>query len=251
MKIWAIADLHLSFGVPQKSMEFFGAPWMGYTDKLAANWKKEIAPDDLVLIAGDISWALKWEEALVDLQWIDALPGKKVLLRGNHDYWWGSLKKMMKEMPPSIQLIQNNSLTYDNVCIGGARLWDTSEFSFSQYIEYVENPRAKKLHDKEEAIQEDLSDKIFERELIRLKLSLDTMDKKAPIRIAMTHYPPISGTLQPSIASKMLEDHGIQICVFGHLHNLKKNAQLFGEKNGIKYLFTACDYLDFKPLRLL
>jgi len=249
MKVWALADLHLSFSVPEKSMEFFGPVWKDYADKIAAHWKKEIAPDDLVLIAGDISWAMRWEQALIDLNWIAALPGKKVLLRGNHDYWWGSFKKMSENLPPSLYLIQNNSLSFDGISIGGARLWDSNEYSFGNYIEYVENPRATKNF--LESPQDDSAEKIFERELIRLQLSLQSMDKHAKIRIALTHYPPISADLQPSRASKLLEENGIKICIFGHLHNIKKGAQLFGEKNGIRYLLTSSDYLGFNPLRIL
>lgn len=247
MHVWALADLHLSFGVPHKTMEAFGPVWKDYSARIEKNWKKLVQPDDLVLIAGDISWGLKWEEALVDLRWIANLPGTKVLLKGNHDYWWGSLKKMTASLPPSLHLIQNNSFSWKGIAIGGARLWDTPEYGFHELIEYVENPRENR---KEQEIQEDLGEKIFERELMRLKLSLESMDPKAKIKIAMTHYPPIGVDLQASSASRILEDFGIQYCVFGHLHNLKTKGPLFGEKNGVKYVFTACDYLDFTPVKI-
>ncbi len=247
MKLWAIGDLHLCISVPKKSMEFFGTPWIGYIKKIEENWKKYIQDEDIVLVPGDISWALKWEDALVDLKWIDCLPGKKIMIRGNHDYWWGSLTKMAKDLPSSIILLQNNSITIGDISIGGSRLWDTVEFTYAPYIEFQENPHGK---NKEESIQKDLSEKIFERELIRLELSLNSMKKNATRKIIMTHYPPIGPYLQASRASNILESFGIEICVFGHLHHLRKNVSLFGEKNGVRYLLAASDYLDFIPLQL-
>lgn len=250
MRIWAIADLHLSFGVKNKSMDYFGPSWAGHADKIAENWRAVIAPEDLVLIPGDISWALKLEEAVPDLQWIHQLPGTKVLLKGNHDYWWGSLNKITLVLPPSIHLIQNNSFFWKGVAIGGARLWDTPEYSFGAFIEYRENSREKKI-EIEEAIQQDLEEKLFLRELQRLQISLTQLHSDAKIRIAMTHYPPIGAALQPSRASAILEEHKINICVFGHLHSIKAGLSLFGEKNKIRYELTSCDYLRFHPLCLV
>ena len=249
MRIWAIADLHLSFGVENKSMDFFGPAWADHAAQIEQNWRAVIAPDDLVLIAGDISWALKTEDAKADLNWIHNLPGTKVLLTGNHDFWWGSLSKIAPILPPSLHLIQNNAFHWKGVAIGGARLWDTPEYSFGSFVEYRENPRQKKK-DPEEAIQEDLSEKIFERELQRLEMSLSQLKADAKIRIAMTHYPPIGNDLKPSKASAILEKHGIQLCAFGHIHNLKAGLDLFGEARGIRYVLTACDYLKFKPILL-
>ncbi len=248
MNVWAIADLHLSFGVPEKTMEAFGEVWKNYASRLSENWNALIHKDDLVLIAGDISWALKFHDALIDLKWIAELPGTKILLKGNHDYWWGSLKKMQSLLPPTLHLLQNNSFSFHGITIGGARLWDTSEYSFKEFVEYVKNP---KENEKEQKIQEDLSEGIFQRELIRLKISLQTLDPKAHTRIAMTHYPPIGADLKDSMASAILEEHKIRYTVFGHLHNLKRDKPLFGEKNGIKYILTAADYLNFTPIRIL
>lgn len=249
MRIWAIADLHLSFGVKNKSMDYFGPAWVGHAEKIAHNWQAVIASDDLVLIPGDISWAMKVEEAVADLQWIHQLPGTKVLLKGNHDYWWGSLNKIAPLLPPSIHLIQNNAFFWKGVAIGGARLWDTPEYSFSQYIEYRENPREKKK-DLDEAIQEDLDAKLFERELQRLQLSLSQLHRDAKLRIAMTHYPPIGADLKPSRASAILEQYKIDICVFGHLHSIKEGFSLFGLQNKIRYELASCDYLRFHPICL-
>jgi predicted phosphohydrolase len=244
MHIWAIGDLHLSFGVKNKSMDYFGPEWVDHAEKIAKHWRSVVTPDDLVLIPGDISWAMDIEDAVPDLQWIHALPGTKVLLKGNHDYWWGSLKKIVSVLPPSLHLIQNNAFHWKGISIGGARLWDTPEYSFGQFVQFKENPRAKKKT--EEDTQKDLDEKLFERELERLKLSLALLKSDAKLRIAMTHYPPISHDLLPSRASALLEEFRIDICVFGHLHNLKAGYSLFGEKNRIKYILASCDYLRFQ-----
>src|ERR1700733_9276880 len=108
MAVWALADLHLALSIPEKSMESFGEPWINYTAKIKDQWLKHIKTDDLVLIPGDISWAMRLEDAAVDLNWIHELPGTKVLIRGNHDYWWTSLSKVERILPPSIHLVQNN-----------------------------------------------------------------------------------------------------------------------------------------------
>ena len=100
MAIWALADLHLAFGAPEKTMEVFGEPWIGYSAKIKQHWEEKISPEDLVLLPGDISWAMHPKEAKVDLEWIHALPGTKVMLRGNHDYWWTSLKQIEQVLPP-------------------------------------------------------------------------------------------------------------------------------------------------------
>src|SRR5690606_22573919 len=134
--------------------------------------------------------------------------------------------------------------------IGGARLWDSEEYSFSSFIDFRENPRQKTV-DPETEVQEDLSEKIFERELQRLEMSLSQLPQDAKIRIAMTHYPPIGSDLKPSRASQILEKHRIELCVFGHLHNIKAGVSLFGEARGVRYALAAADYLRFQPILLL
>lgn len=245
MSIWAIADLHLSFGVPEKTMEVFGPEWINYGEKLKENWSAVVRPDDLVLIAGDISWAMRTHEAKIDLEWIGALPGTKVMIKGNHDYWWSSLSKVEEIIPPSLHVIQNNAFHWNDCSIGGARLWDTDEYSFDGYIEYRESPVAPSKEEKPD------QEKIFKRELERLELSLKCLDQSAKQRLVLTHYPPINAELAPSLASALLEKYHVDICVFGHLHNVKKGVRLFGVHKGIQYYLTSSDYLDFKPLLIL
>lgn len=249
MKIWALADLHLALSVPSKNMNVFGPAWEGYMDKIAASWKELVSPEDLVLLPGDITWAMRLEEAKIDLEWIDHLPGTKVMIRGNHDYWWSSAKKMSEIFPPSVHFIHNTAFHWNDIAIGGTRLWDTPEYNFNGYVHFQENPKARPLP--EESHDKDKDAVIFERELERLKLSLRQMNPSAKLKIVMTHYPPISADLKASRASAILEEFGVNICIFGHLHNLKKEKPMFGEVRGIKYLLTSADYLDFRPILIL
>jgi len=251
MSVWALSDPHLSFGVPDKNMGAFGPDWEGYAEKMALNWNKNISQEDLVLIPGDISWAMSLDEALIDLKWIDALPGTKVILKGNHDYWWGSASKLSKTMPPSIHFIQNNAFNWNDITVGGARLWDSPEYSFEKLINFRENPKAKPKAPKDFEKEKQDSEKVFVRELERLKLSLSQLNPKARLRIALTHYPPIGADLKSSRASEILESYHINICIFGHLHSLKKGISPFGEARGVRYLLTSADYLDFMPLKVL
>lgn len=231
-------------------MDVFGSKWKDHAKQIEHHWKSLIAPEDLILIPGDISWAMRLSEVIPDLEWIDKLPGTKLLLKGNHDYWWGSLKKIADVLPPSLHLIQNNSFRWKEAAIGGARLWDTPEYRFASFIEYQENPQMK-IVDREADAQEELSEKIFERELTRLEMSLASLPTEAKIRIAMTHYPPIGADLQPSRASQILEKYNVSVCVFGHLHNIKRGTKLFGTKNQIRYILAAADYLSFKPIQII
>lgn len=250
MKIWALADLHLAISTPEKNMEAFGNPWNNYMERIKTNWEKQIREEDLILIPGDICWATKLSEAHADLHWIDALPGTKVILKGNHDYWWPSAKKLREALPPSIHFIYNNVFNWHGVSIGGARLWDTPEYRFDEIITEVKNPFKQAKTEQEKEREEALSPKLFERELNRLKISLSQLDKSARLRIAMTHYPPIGIELRDSRASKIFETYNVNISIFGHLHNIKKDLSLFGEKNGVLYLLTSADYLTFDPIML-
>ncbi|MGE3953575.1 MAG: metallophosphoesterase [Parachlamydiales bacterium] len=244
MKIWAIADLHLAVSCPDKDMAVFGPAWSGYMEKMAERWRERIGKEDLVLIPGDISWAMRPDEARADLEWIEALPGKKVIIRGNHDYWWTSIKKVREVLPPSIVALHHSAVRIGDVAIAGTRLWDSEEYRFDSLVQQVENPRERV----DKPVVED--EKIFARELGRLEIALKAIDRKAPLKIVMVHYPPIGPDLAPSKVSRMLEGAGIDLCLFGHLHNLKTKGPLFGEARGVRYLLTSADYLDFTPLQV-
>jgi predicted phosphohydrolase len=246
--IWAIADLHLPFGAPNKHMRVFGPQWEDYTLKIQQSWCELVKADDLVLIPGDISWAMHVEEARLDLDWIGQLPGTKVLLKGNHDYWWGSLSKVQTILPSSCHLIQNNSFFWNGISIAGTRLWDIPGLSFHDWIDFKNFDCVKKLHDEDRSAE---SQKIYERELGRLETSLKAMNSEAKLRIAMTHYPPIGPNLERTAVSDLLEKYHVDVCVFGHLHNVKPELEIFGTSQGVSYQLVACDYRDlFKPIKI-
>lgn len=218
-------------------MEVFGPQWEGWTEKIAHSWKAQVTKYDLVLIPGDISWALREEEVLPDLEWIDSLPGMKVMIRGNHDYWWSSKSKVKKLLPPSIHIIQNDAFDWRGVSIGGARLWDSPEYQFGEYI-VVKGEDALVARNGE-------GDKIFERELQRLELSLKALDQNAASRIVMTHYPPIGATLVPSASANLLQKYRVDHVVFGHLHSLKPSFRFPKGETSPFYHLVSCDYLNF------
>lgn len=245
MPIWAIADLHLSFGVANKSMDIFGPQWVNHPEKIKKEWLDRVSAQDLVLIAGDISWAMTLEEARPDFEWLDALPGTKVMIKGNHDYWWQAISKVRQALPPSLHVIQNDAFNWKDVSIAGARLWDTYEYDFPGLFSpsvYFEPLNDEQLEEQE---------KIFLREMHRLEEGLKRLNPLAKVKIAMTHYPPISAELTPSRASALLEKYGVSVCVFGHLHNVMHGLNIFGQKKNIRYLFCAGDYVGFAPIRVL
>lgn len=232
MTLWAIADLHLSFGTPDKKMDIFGENWKDHAEKVEKSWRQVVDSKDLVLLAGDFSWAMTSLQVKPDFDWLDSLPGTKVMIKGNHDYWWQSIGKVRKELPPSCHVIQNDCFVWGESAIAGTRLWDTPEFNFGE----------SQLSEEDE--------KIFLRELQRLEMSLKAMPQDAKVKIAMTHYPPVGLDMQPTRVTHLLEKYGVTLCLFGHLHHLQSGEKLFGELNGVRYQLTACDFLNFQPLQI-
>lgn len=250
MKVFAISDPHLSFDTPGKKMDVFGPEWTGHPEVMARGWRETVRPEDIVLVAGDISWARHLDGAEADLAFLASLPGRKVLIRGNHDYWWASPSKIRAALPEGIFIIQNDAVTIDGVSIAGTRLWDDPEIRFG--------PMAYRPRARESGVvmapprEPGENEKILLRELHRLKLSLDALEVGAALRIVMVHYPPTSPDLAPSRSVKIIEEAGVDLCVFGHLHGLLplRENPLFGERNGVRYLLTSCDYLDFQPIEI-
>ena len=230
MKIFCISDLHLSLGVMDKPMDVFGDNWTGHWDKIKAYWQANITDDDIVLIAGDTSWGMNIPEALPDLAAIDELTGKKYIIRGNHDYWWSSYAKIKSLGLKSLVFIQNNAFREDGVVICGTRGWTVPEENSS-----------------------DEDKKIYDREVIRLKLTLESaakMRQEGDRLIVMMHYPPFNAKIDDSEFTSLIKEYGADEVVYGHLHG--KNARLAPiiDKNGIKYYLTSCDFLGFTPLLL-
>lgn len=231
MKIYAISDLHLSTAC-DKPMDVFGGNWEGYTEKIIANWKKKVTDEDLVLIAGDISWAMKINEVSSDLNWIDALPGKKIMIKGNHEYWWKSISAVREILPKSIMAIQNDAIKIDNYIICGTRGWTVPE---------SDKPLAPE------------DEKIYKREVERLKLTLKSakvLQQNGEKIICMIHFPPFDGNGNDSDFVKLFEEYGVNVVVFGHLHGYT-NCKLKQTKNGITYYFTSCDHINNDPVEII
>jgi len=228
MGIFAISDLHLS-KVNPKPMEIFGGNWSCHWDKIRYDWLEKVQDNDVVLIAGDISWALTIDEALPDLLDISKLPGRKVLIRGNHDYWWESPAKIRKAVPEGIEIIQNDFVDGGSFNICGTRGWmlpGDDRFKGSD-------------------------DKVYKRELIRLELSLSKASQASlkPI-IVMIHYPPFNEKGEPSKFVDIMKKYNVKTCIYGHLHGegLKKVTE--GIYDDIQYIMVSCDYLDFKVRKI-
>ena len=226
MRIYAIGDLHLPGG-QDKPMEVFGPHWENHFEKIAEDWENRVLPGDAVLIPGDTSWAMSLSDAKPDLERILSLPGRKIFLRGNHDYWWGSLTRVRMLMPEGSFAVQNDACDLGDFVVCGSRGW----------LLVPEN--AGESQDK----------KVFEREKIRLELSLQDAQRKAQGRpiVCMMHYPPFIGG-QDTDFTELLEKYQVKLCVYGHLHGEGVKMGFNGEKNGIEYRLVSCDALDFKLL---
>jgi uncharacterized protein len=229
--IWGISDLHLSFST-DKPMHVFGEHWRNHHETMAAAWDAEVAPDDVVLSPGDISWAMKLEQAKPDLDWIAARPGRmKVLTRGNHDYWWSAIGKVRSSLPATLVALQNDAVDLGDVVVAGSRLWACPG-----------------------ALDFDAADeKIYLREVGRLKISLEAgraMAKGRPL-IAAIHYPPFDKRKDDTAFSKLLEEFDVKLTVYGHLHGRHAHRTAFeGERNGVVYKLIACDHLEFRPVKV-
>ncbi|MBV9787348.1 MAG: metallophosphoesterase [Chloroflexi bacterium] len=229
MRIWAIADLHLSFAMP-KPMDVFGERWRDHPQRVAAAWRDRVAEDDVVLIAGDNSWALKLPEALVDLRWIAELPGHKVLTKGNHDYWWDSARKRRAELPPRMMLIEADAIECGDWVLCGTRAWLTPGHPSFSY---------------------ETDERIYNRELGRLERALAAAQRISggakPIGVLL-HYPPFYPDGKPTEFAKMISAAGASFCVYGHLHRRADwNLAVQGPRDGVRYHLTSCDFLQFVP----
>jgi predicted phosphohydrolase len=254
MKVFALSDPHLSFGTPNKTMDRFGPQWVDHWRKIEASWRERVGERDLVVVPGDVSWAMTLEQAQPDLDFLGRLPGRKVLAKGNHDYWWGTITKVRRALPPSLHALQGDAVRIDGVAIAATRLWDSPEFSFGPLIDWKPNPAARISM---EQTSDDAAEsvRIFERELGRLERALAALDQAASggaLRIAATHYPPCGADLAPSRATALFERHGVRHSVFGHLHSLRRDLPRppFGTSGAVTYTLASCDWIDFAPVLL-
>lgn len=228
MLIFAIGDLHFD-NTGEKPMDVFGENWLNHEEKIIDNWKSIIKDDDLTLLAGDISWALKLEEAYEDLLKIDELPGTKIIIKGNHDYWWNSLKKLNNLGLKTINFLQNNSFIYNGIGIVGTRGWssiDEDDFDTQDH-------------------------KVFNRELNRLKLSLDSIKDNVEKIIVVLHYPPFNADSSPNEFINIMKEYNVDICIYGHLHSEGHKYAIEGIVEGIEVHCISSDYIDFVPKKIL
>lgn len=231
MSLYAIGDLHFSTVNP-KPMNIFGENWDNHEQKIIDDWKSKVQEDDTVLILGDTSWAITLEDAKSDLDIIKDLPGKKIFIKGNHDYWWNSISKINNIYPQDdMNFIQNGYFEYENYAICGSRGWlCPNDYKF------------------------DLDDeKIYKREVLRLEMSIKKAihDGHEDI-IVITHYPPTNDKLDQSEFTYLYEKYNIKKVIYGHLHGKESfKMGLRGIRNDIEYILASCDYQDFKLIKVL
>lgn len=226
MNIYALGDLHLGFEA-NKPMEIFGDQWHNHSLSIERNWKKKITAEDYILIPGDLSWAMRLEEAKADLNWLEALPGKKICIKGNHDYWWDRPKKLNNSYQ-TIVFLQNAAYFINDIAICGTRGWISP------------NPISFTEEDK----------RLYERELMRLELSLEAAKKANEIWV-MLHYPPTNAQEITSPLIRLLSNYPVTRVIYGHLHDeISWQQSLIGIHDGINYQLVSADYLKFDPLYL-
>lgn len=233
MKIFAISDLHLSIDPTSKElykpMSIFGDNWIDHHKRIAENWQRIVRDEDLVLIPGDHSWAISLRQVEPDLDFIGALPGQKVMIRGNHDYWWEGIGKVRKHLPKRTYALQNDALQFSGISICGTRGWITPL---------------------DEGFKPEEDGKIYEREAQRLEMSLQAAKKhNSEIVIALLHYPPSIGSNR-SLFTQLLEQYQVNDCIYGHVHSEYKHY-FTGLRQGVNYHLVSCDYLDFTPKLIL
>lgn len=222
MSLFAIADTHLSFGT-NKPMDSFPG-WNDYVERIEKNWNKIVTADDTVVIAGDISWAMNFDELKADFEFLNNLNGTKIIIKGNHDYWWNTLKKMNEFIDENhfdtIKILFNNSYTVDGISVCGSRGW-----MFEGEDEHDE--------------------KVLSREVGRLKLSLDSAESEN--KIVFLHYPPITTDSKCDEILSVLKQYGIKKCYYGHLHGKAAKIVVDDTIDGIDFKLISCDRLSFIP----
>lgn len=229
MAVYAISDLHLSFNT-DKSMDVFPG-WYDYTNKIKQNWESTVKNEDFVVIPGDISWAMRLNEAKKDFEFINNLPGKKILIKGNHDYWWSTSKKINDFLQENnfntISIIFNSAIKADNICICGTRGW---------------------MYNSDEP--ED--GKILNREVERLRRSLDSAKAFENETVVFLHYPPVYNFQESEEIINLLIERNIKKCYYGHIHGSgAKKGIIEGKYKGIDFKLVSCDYINFKPLLIV
>ncbi len=230
MNIFSISDLHLDVN-NSKPMDIFGPVWHDYLDKIIQDWNEKVSDEDVVILAGDYSWAMKLEEVVPDFDFLNQLKGKKIIIRGNHDYWWSSVSKVRENLPNNVYALQNDAIKIEDTIFCGNRGWLI--------------PEGKQNTEENQ--------KIYAREVIRLELSLKSAKKLQTNNekiVFITHYPPFNNKLEPSEYTRLIEEYGVSSVVFGHLHGYVNPKMLYNEINGVKYYLTSCDAVKNKLTKI-
>lgn len=227
MALYALGDLHLSSAV-DKPMDVFGPDWDHHTERMETAWRQTVSESDTVLLPGDISWAMALEDAQPDLDWIGRLPGTKVMIRGNHDYWWSGITKIRNRLSSGHFAVQNDALELGGIAICGSRGWVL--------------PTHPKFSNQDQPI--------FARECIRFRMALEKAKQLGKPIVAMIHYPPCAGTGERTAFTEMMAEYGVSLCVYGHLHGAAHRFAYEGSLDGVQYRLVSADYLKFHPLQL-
>ncbi len=233
MSIYVIADLHLSFN-ENKPMDIFGDNWCGHEEKIKKDWLEKVNDNDLVVLPGDFSWSMSLEDTEKDFEYLNSLPGKKLLLKGNHDYWWNTITKMKKFLQEknfeNIDFVYNDGFEFENYIIAGTRGWNLSE---------------------------EKDEKIINREFARLETSIKNGLQKANDEkeiIVFMHYPPITNnmSLNENEAKfiELMKKYNVKKCFYGHLHGTSIKEAFEGEYEGIQFKLVSADALDFKLYKI-
>jgi len=234
MAVYAISDLHLALGV-DKPMDIFGNKWQDYMEKTQVLWKESVSNEDFIIVPGDISWATYLNEAYKDFKYIENLPGKKIILKGNHDYWWTTARKLEAYLAENnfktINFLHNNCFITEKFAICGTRGWKCPG---------------------DDDFKED-DEKIYAREVQRLELSLNSYIKTIPENgereiIVALHYMPFNSKTETSGFVDLMQKYKVKMCIYGHLHGEGAKNAIIGELEGIKYILVAADHLNFKPI---
>lgn len=230
MAIYVIGDLHLSFNT-NKPMDIFGENWQKYEEKIKQDWLLKVKPEDTVILPGDFSWAMYLDETDKDFEFINNLPGQKILLKGNHDYWWTTVTSMRRYIQEqdfeNIYFLYNNSYEFENKIIAGTKGWNISED------------------------QEDI--RLTKREVTRLELSIqDGISKYGENKeiIVFMHYPPLTKNYINTDYTRLMKKYNIKRCYYGHLHANSIQDAVEGNIDGIEYKLVSSDGLDFKLLKI-
>lgn len=222
MSLFAIADTHLSFGTNKPMDAFFG--WNDYVSRLEKNWNSVVTNNDTTVIAGDISWAMNFDELYEDFDFLNNLNGKKIILKGNHDYWWNTFTKMNKFIDDNnfntIKILHNNSYVVDGVSVCGSRGWMFES-------------------------EEEHDEKVLRREVNRLKMSIDSAE--CDEKIVFLHYPPITANDRCDDVLNLLNVNGIKKCYYGHLHGVAAKIAIDDTVDDIQFKLISCDKLGFMP----